>query len=186
MNWRSDRERWGLGIRLLHWLSAALVLVQWLLGRYMVTLGPESVAEKFVLYQRHKSLGFVVLALTLVRLAWRMTEPARPALPSTVPLWQQRAATINHGLLYLLLLTMPITGFLAAAASPLGIPTLLFGVIPIPHPIGPDAQLEAILLAAHRAQGWALAALLLLHIAAALKHQVIDRDRVLVRMIRGK
>jgi cytochrome b561 len=186
VSWRSDREHWGLGIRLLHWLTAFLVLGQWLLGLYMTSLGPEALAEKFVLYQRHKSLGLVVFALTLVRLVWRASEPARPDLPPTVPVWQRRAAAATHALLYLLLLAMPITGFLAAAASPLGIPTLLFGVIPIPHPIGPDARLEALLLAAHRTQGWILAALLAVHTAAALKHHLIDRDGVLLRMVRGR
>ncbi|MCS7268418.1 MAG: cytochrome b [Geminicoccaceae bacterium] len=186
MSWRSDRERWGLGIRLFHWVTALLVLGQWLLGRYMVGLGPEALTEKFVLYQRHKSLGLVILALTLLRLVWRLLEPARPAHPPTMPLWQRRAAAVNHALLYLLLLAMPITGFLAAAASPLGIPTLLFGVIPIPHPIGPDARLEAFLLGLHQFEGWVLAALLALHVGAALKHHLIDRDRVLVRMIGGR
>jgi cytochrome b561 len=186
VSWRSDRERWGLAIRLLHWTSAALVLGQWLLGRYMTSLGPEALAEKFVLYQRHKSLGLVILALTLVRLLWRLGEPARPDHPPGMPPWQRRTAAASHALLYLLLLAMPITGFLAAAASPLGIPTLLFGLIPIPHPIGPDARLEALLLTAHRIQGWVLAALLAIHIAAALKHHLIDRDRVLLRMIVGR
>lgn len=186
MSWRSDSERWGLGIRLLHWSIAALVLFQWLLGQYMTSLGPEAVAEKFVLYQRHKSLGFLVFVLTLSRLVWRLTEPARPAHPPGMPRWQQRAAATSHALLYLLLLAMPVTGFLAAAASPLGIPTVVFGLVPIPHPIGPDARLEAILLEAHAIQGWVLALLLALHVGAALKHHLIDRDRVLVRMIVGR
>lgn len=186
MSWRSDRERWGLGIRLFHWTSAVLVLAQWVLGQYMTSLGPEALALKFVLYQRHKSLGFVIFALTLLRLLWRLSEPARPALPATMPAWQRSAAAANHTLFYVLLLMMPVTGFLAAAASPLGIPTVLFGVIPIPHPIGPDARLEALLLAAHRIQGWLFAALLVVHIAAALKHQLIDRDGLLLRMVRGR
>ena len=186
MSWRSDREQWGLGIRLFHWTSAVLVLAQWVLGQYMTSLGPEALALKFVLYQRHKSLGFVIFALTLLRLLWRLSEPARPALPPTMPAWQRGAAAANHTLFYVLLLVMPVTGFLAAAASPLGIPTVLFGVIPIPHPIGPDARLEALLLAAHRIQGWLFAALLVVHIAAALKHQLIDRDGLLLRMVRGR
>jgi cytochrome b561 len=186
VSWRSDRESWGLGIRLFHWTSAVLVLAQWVLGRYMTSLGPDALSEKFLLYQRHKSLGFVIFALTLLRLVWRSSEPARPAHPPTMPAWQRRAATVSHALLYLFLLVMPVTGFLAAAASPLGIPTVLFGVIPIPHPIGPDARLEALLLAAHRIQGWLFAALLVVHIAAALKHHLIDRDRVLVRMMSGR
>lgn len=186
MSWRSDRESWGLGIRLFHWTTAALVLAQWLLGRYMTSLGPDALSEKFLLYQRHKSLGFSIFALTILRLLWRLSEPARPALPPTMPAWQRNAAVASHALFYVLLLVMPVTGFLAAAASPLGIPTMLFGVIPIPHPIAPDARLEALLLAAHRVQGWLLAALLAVHIAAALKHHLIDRDRVLVRMMSGR
>jgi cytochrome b561 len=185
VSWRSSSRGFGRTARLLHWATALLVVGQWLLGRYMTGLGPEAVAEKFVLYQRHKSLGAVILALTLVRLAWRWFDRERPGPEPGTPPWQRRAAALTHGLLYLLLLILPLTGFLAAAASPLGIPTVLFGVLPVPHPIGPDAALEAAFALAHRVQGWALAALVALHVAAALKHHVIDRDRTLVRMLRG-
>lgn len=186
MSWRSSPEGWGRAIRLLHWTTAALVLAQWSLGRYMTGLGPEALAEKFVLYQRHKSLGALIFLLTLLRLAWRLLERARPEPPPGMPLWKRRAAATSHALLYLFLLAMPVTGFLAAAASPLGIPTVLFGILPVPHPIGPDAALEALLLRAHRLQGWALAGLLALHVAAALEHHYIERDPVLRRMVRGR
>lgn len=186
MSWRSDREGWGLGIRLLHWGTVVLVLAQWLLGRYMTGLGPEALALKFDLYQRHKSLGALVLLVTVLRLLWRWSEPARPAPPAGMPAWQRHAAAASHGLLYLLLLAMPVTGFLAAAASPLGIPTVLFGVLPVPHPIGPDPVLEALLLRAHRLQGWVLAGLVGLHALAALEHHWLRRDRVLSRMVRGR
>ncbi len=185
MSWRSTLTGWGLGVRLLHWTSAALVLAQWGLGRYMTSLGPEALAQKFVLYQRHKSLGALVLLLTLVRLAWRLIDRTRPAHPPGMPLWQRRAAATVHGLFYLLLIAMPITGFFAVAASPLGIPTVLFGILEVPHPIGPDPVLEARLLAAHRVQGWLLVVLVVGHVAAAAKHHWLDRDPVLRRMLRG-
>lgn len=185
MSWRSGPSGWGRTVRLLHWTTALLVLAQWLLGRSMTSLGPEALTEKFVLYQRHKSLGALILLLTLLRLGWRLLDRARPEHPPGMPIWQQRAAATSHALLYLLLLAMPVTGFLAAAASPLGIPTVLFGFLPVPHPIGPDPALEALLLQAHRLQGWALAGLVALHVAAALKHHWVDRDPVLRRMVRG-
>lgn len=185
MSWRSSALGFGRIARLLHWATALLVLAQWLLGQYMTGLGPEAVAEKFVLYQRHKSLGAVILLLTLARLLWRRIDRERPPPEPGTPSWQRLAAATTHGLLYLLLLIMPVTGFLAGATSPLGIPTVLFGVLPVPHPIGPDPALEAAFVLAHRVQGWAIAALLALHVAAALKHHWIDRDRTLVRMVRG-
>lgn len=186
MSWRSSATGWGRTIRLLHWTTAVLVAGQWTLGLYMTSLGPDALSEKFLLYQRHKSLGAVILLSTLIRLAWRFVERQRPEHPTTVPLWQRRAAAINHLLLYLLLLAMPVTGFLAAAASPLAIPTVLFGVLPVPHPIGPDPALEALLLRAHRLQGWLLVGLVGVHAAAALKHHWIDRDAVLRRMVVGR
>lgn len=185
MSWRSTTRGWGRAARLLHWATAALVLGQWLLGQYMTSLGPEALAQKFVLYQRHKSLGALILLVTLVRLAWRLVDRVRPEPPAAMPAWQRRAAAATHALLYLLLLVMPVTGFLAGAASPLGVPTVLFGVLPVPHPIGPDAALEQAFVLAHRIQGWAIAGLLALHVAAALKHHVIDRDATLLRMVRG-
>lgn len=185
MSWRSSARGWGRAARLLHWLTAALVIGQWLLGQWMTGLGPEALTQKFVLYQRHKSLGAAILLVTLLRLAWRLVDRDRPEPPAAMPTWQRRAAGLTHALLYLLLLVMPVTGFLAGAASPLGVPTLLFGVLPVPHPIGPDAALEKAFVLAHRIQGWAIAGLLALHVAAALKHHWIDRDRTLVRMVWG-
>jgi cytochrome b561 len=136
----------------------------------------------FEAYQLHKSVGVVLFALVLFRLVWRLTYRS-PELPSAMPRTERLAALGTHAILYALMLTMPLTGWLLASASPLGIPTLVFGVLPLPHPIGPDADTEAVLSGLHLAGGLALLALAGLHVAAALKHHFIDRDDVLRAML---
>lgn len=175
---------WGWPARALHWLSAALVMALWVLGQVMTAVPDEELARKLALYQLHKSLGLTALAIVLVRLGWRALNP-RPDWPSTMPAWERHAAATGHALLYLLLLAMPLTGWLMVSASPWGIPTLLFGLVEVPHLLGPDAALEATLKSVHGALATLLAGLVLLHVAAALKHALFDRDGVLWRMVKG-
>lgn len=181
---RNTATGWGWPAKLLHWSMALLVVGQWTLGVWMVGLGDDQLVRKFQLYQLHKSLGLTLLGLALLRLLWRVSGPV-PDLPSTVPAWQRSAARASHRVLYLLMLALPVTGFLMAAASPLGIPTVWFGLVRIPHPIGPDARLEEVLKLVHGTLAWVLAALVLLHVGAALKHHLLDRDEVLRRMLPG-
>lgn len=188
MRLRDGAEGWGLITRLLHWAMAALILGQLALGFWMVRL--PNLFERFLETQRHKSVGIVILGLAVLRLGWRLARPGRPALPAAMPTWQRRAAAASHVALYGLMLALPASGWIMASASPiedrLGIRTLLFGRWPLPDLLVPgNATVEAVARGVHDGCAWALALLLGLHVAAALKHQFVDRDRLLARMIRG-
>jgi cytochrome b561 len=181
---RNDELGWGWPARLLHWGMALLIIGLWLLGKLMVEIPDTELQRKFEFYQLHKSFGLLVFLLAVLRLGWRLANPT-PSAPEGMPRWERLAARTSHALFYLLLVLLPLSGFLMAAASPLGIPTVAFGVVPVPHPIGPDADVESVLKEIHEALGNILALLLLLHVGAALKHHLIDKDTVLRRMLVG-
>jgi len=160
---------------------AVLIVVNWTLGIWMTGLG--TLQEKFVPYQWHKSIGITVFALAVLRLIWRQANPI-PALPSELPKWERHAAAVGHSLLYVLLLLVPLAGFLMASASPYDLPTLWFG-LPMPDPLGPSEQSEAFFKQLHEAGANLLALTVAIHVLAALKHHLVDRNGVLTRMIRG-
>lgn len=162
----------------LHWLSALLILAAFPLGVYVHELAFSPLKLKLISY--HKWLGMTIFLLTVMRLAWRVTHTP-PPLPDTIPRWQQRAAHGLHHSLYLLLLTIPLTGWLMSSAK--GFPVVYLGVVQLPDLIGKDAGLAERLHDVHAALNFALAALVGLHVAAALKHHFIDRDATLRRML---
>ena len=172
---------------LLHWTIAAAIVAQLAIGLWMVRAirfaGSQAVA--FHAYQWHKSLGLMILMLSLLRLCWRLANPP-PPLPTTMTKLQRKAAKAIHGLFYVLTLGMPLVGWLMVSASPLGLPTMVFGLFEWPHIAwlaGVGSGLEAGLKTAHRSMGYAFIGLLTLHVAAALKHHLSDRDDVLARML---
>ncbi|MGX9983404.1 cytochrome b [Methylobacterium fujisawaense] len=174
---------------LLHWASALSVLVLIGLGLTMThaALAP---LRQFQLYQWHKSVGVTVLALTVLRLLWRLTHRSPPH-PVGMPARERRAAAAAHHLLYLLLVGLPLTGWAVVSLSPFNIPTVLYGLVPWPHlPLAahvPDpAAAEGLLKQVHALGAWFLAALLAVHVAAALRHHFLLRDDVLRRMLPGR
>lgn len=179
---RNDAEQWGTVAKALHWLLALLLVLQWGLGLWMSRLPESALILRYELFQLHKSAGLTILLLVLLRLAWRLAGPA-PAWPEAMPRWERVAAGASHALLYGLMLVLPATGFLVASTSPLGLPTRFWGLFGVPHPLGPDAALEALFSDIHGALAFALALVVALHVAAALKHHFHDRDRVLARML---
>ena len=160
---------WSRAQRGLHWSTAALIVVTAILGVVMVVLPWTLLLEKFLAYQLHKSLGLTVVLLAAARLLLRARR-GRPLAEADLPLWQRRAASVVHGALYGLLLVVPAFGLLTAASAPQRIPTLFFLLIPIPHPIGPDAAHFAILRALHVSLALLLLALAAGHGLAALAH----------------
>jgi cytochrome b561 len=181
-------QSWGWVARVLHWTMAALILFQLGLGVWMMNFEPDLLAQ-FTLIQTHKSWGFVIFCLALVRVAWRAVNPA-PALPDGTPRWQVRAAAASHVGLYVLILLMPVSGWVMAAASPtqdlLNMQNMVFGSFALPDPWVPGrAGLEAAARAVHVASAVLLALLLGLHVAAALKQHLGGRDAVLRRMTVG-
>ncbi|KAB1073494.1 cytochrome b [Methylobacterium planeticum] len=173
---------------LLHWASALGVLVLIGMGLTMTHAGLTPMRQ-FQLYQWHKSVGITVLALTLLRLAWRLFRRP-PPFPPGMRAHERRAAGAAHGLLYLLLVGLPLTGWAVVSLSPFNIPTVLYGLVPWPHlplaPLLPDAAAaEGVLKLVHACGAWLLTALLGLHVAAALRHHLFLRDDVLRRMLPG-
>jgi cytochrome b561 len=171
----------------LHWTIAAAIVTQLATGLWMVRAIrlPGSQALAFHAYQWHKSLGLTILVLSLLRICWRLANPP-PPLPATMTRIERRAAKTLHGLFYLLTLSTPLVGWGIVSASPLGLPTMVFGLFEWPHIAwlaGLGGGVEAAFKTAHRAMGYAFVGLLILHVAAALKHHLIDRDDVLARML---
>ncbi len=162
----------------LHWLMALLILGLLGLGFYMqgLPLSP----EKLQLYSWHKWAGVTVFLLGILRLGWRVTHQP-PALPAGMPRWQQGAAEVTHLLLYLLMLAIPLSGWLMSSAK--GFQTVWFGVLPLPDLLAKDKTLGEQLVTLHLSLNMVLIGLLVAHVGATLKHHFIDKDDVLVRML---
>lgn len=181
----SANHRYGDVAVIFHWLIALFIIGLLIIGKFMTSLDENS-PVRFALTQWHKSFGLTVLALSVLRIMWRLTHRP-PAEPSSIALWQQRVASIAHWTLYVLMFAMPITGWIMVSASPLNIDTVLFDVITIPHlpPFTELANREAIATAFHEYHelaSHALIVLLLVHSGAAIKHHFVDKDTTLLRM----
>jgi cytochrome b561 len=136
--------------------------------------------RKLDLFVWHKSLGILLLVLVVLRLAWRLVNPT-PTLPAGLPIWEQVGARLSHGLLYLLLFAMPISGWVISSASK--VPFKVFWLWSLPALTAPDKALSASAKLVHLGLFWVLGAVLLMHIAAALRHHFLLRNAVLVRML---
>jgi cytochrome b561 len=161
----------------LHWLIALALIGTFSLGLTMQDL-PLS-PTKLKLYSWHKWAGVTIFLLVLVRLAWRLGHRP-PPLPAGMPAWQRQASGVVHALLYVLMVAIPLSGWLMSSAK--GFQTVWFGVLPLPDLVAKDEGLGEALATAHKLLNFSLAGLVLLHVAAALKHHFIDRDDVLRRM----
>lgn len=169
----------------LHWAIAVLIVMNVVVGWKLDDLKG---LAKFSVLQWHKSFGITVLVLTLVRLLWRLAQ-RHPPYPAHMARWEKGLAGVVHWGFYALMVGLPLTGWIIVSASPTNIPTVLYKAIPWPH-IGPVHSLPLVerkgleqqFSEVHEWLGWGAVALLLLHVAAALKHQFIDRDQVLWRM----
>ncbi|MEO7159646.1 MAG: cytochrome b [Polaromonas sp.] len=173
----------GLAIAL-HWVLALALALMFGVGLYMADLPFSPLRLK--LYNWHKWAGVVILALSLLRLLWRFTHRP-PALPPKVkaamPNWQTQAYHATHGLLYALFFLVPLIGWAYSSAA--GFSIVLFGVLPLPDFVPPDKALAELIKPWHQVSAFALAALVVLHVAAALKHHWVDRDGLLQRMLPG-
>lgn len=172
---------------LLHWTVAALVFAQ-LGGGFLMTHYVQDLALKFRLYQLHKSIGATILALMLARIMWRLAT-RQPPWPDFLRQWERRLAGLVQAMLYILLTALPLSGWARVSAAPLAIPTMLYGLIPAPHilflaqlPLEEKKALEPLLKNVHSVLGWAVLALAALHVAAAVRH-IILQDGVMSRML---
>lgn len=162
----------------LHWASALLIFASFAIGLYAVDLKLSPI--KLKLYSYHKWIGVTVFALAVARLLWRWRHPA-PPLPGGMARWEQITAHGTHAAIYVLLFAVPITGWLMSSAA--GVPVVYLGIWQLPDLVAKDKELADALKTVHYALNKTLLALVVLHVAAALKHQFVDRDDLLGRML---
>ncbi|WP_131114685.1 cytochrome b [Lichenihabitans psoromatis] len=174
----SRAGRLGFTTRALHWATAALVAggfgAAWLFN----ALGPSPTAAKLV--EIHRSIGLCILLVTLTRVVWRMTHPL-PPVPSAP--WERWLAGTVQAMLYLALMAMPVLGWLGSNAQ--GDNVTFLGVLPLPDLVEANQDIGDRLFVLHGWLGYGILALLSLHIAGALRHRFIKKDRVLQRMTTG-
>jgi len=161
----------------LHWLIALAVGAQIVFGWWMQQIPKLPVGPRVDAFNLHKSIGMTILLLMVIRLAWRATHRP-PALPR-LPAWQANAARINHWLLYACLFAQPLSGYLGSAVS--GYPVRYFGMT-LPAWAATDVALKNLLSVVHLVCSWVLVAAIAVHVLAAIKHQVVDRNGLLRRM----
>src|SRR3954471_19362581 len=162
----------------LHWTIAALIVLQIVLAGRMEARTPEA----FAVVQFHKSIGITVLLLSLARLAWRLIHPPPPE-PATLVGWEKTLSAVVHWAFYVVMIAMPLTGWVMVSASRIELPTLLYGSIPWPHipglpelAAGPKKVWHDTALNAHHLIIKGAYGLIALHVAGALKHQLFSRD----------
>ncbi|MBY9062961.1 cytochrome b [Sphingomonas yunnanensis] len=171
-------ERYSRVAIAFHWTIAALVIFNIAVG-----LGHDPIPALRALMPAHKAIGLTVLALTALRVAWRLAHRP-PPLPAHTPGWERGAAHATHWTLYLLLVLLPLSGWVMVSGPEGRRPLSWFGAFDLPYlPVtSPAAEGAA---KAHGLLGWVMLALVLLHVAAALRHHLLLRDQVLGRMLPG-
>jgi cytochrome b561 len=186
---------------ILHWLTVLAIFVLIGMGWWMTRLGEPQHDLKMALYTFHKSLGLTVLLLTVLRIVWRLTHKA-PPLPAHMPVIQKAAAHLLHFGLYVMLLALPISGWVFNDAVQFPLPfwgigdlpdlyrwddatktATIFGFIPIRGVFADSVQAWQGMQTAHRWLGYLLMAMIVAHVGAALKHTFVDKDNLLLRMV---
>ena len=184
MKIRNTDHSWGLVSILFHWVMAVLFLSQFWLGWYM--LGIKNAEREHALLQWHKSFGFLILGLIVLRLLWRLINP-RPRLPDTMPEGEKALARGSHHLLYLLFLVIPLTGWAVISTAPLPSVSRFFGLFAIPAlPMGSSMHSQQIWTSVHALFAYTMLFLSFVHILAALRHHFHHKDDVLRRMMGKK
>jgi cytochrome b561 len=173
-----DTHRYTTPAIALHWLMALLLVGLFAVGLYMheLPLSP----WKLKIYSWHKWAGVTAFLLVLARLAWRHVHRP-PALPAVMPPPLRFAAHAGHAVLYLLMIAIPLSGWLMSSAK--GFQTVYFGVLPIPDLLEKNKELGDRLKEVHEMLNFLLAFVVVGHVGAALKHHLIDKDDVLTRML---
>jgi cytochrome b561 len=177
MSLRSTDHQWGFVAKFFHWLMALGILGVGIVGLLMTEMSPSM--SKINIYALHKSAGLTILALFLLRLLWRLID--RRPVDEPAPRWQQVAAHITHGVLYVLIAAIPLSGWLFNSLH--GYPLQWFKQFSVPALAEKNDALAPVAHAAHEYLFWLLILVLVAHAGAALKHHVFDKDNVLRRML---
>ena len=178
MQLRNTADTYGALAKLLHWTIVILIIAQYVIAEAAEEL-PDGL-DKFAMITRHKSLGMLVLGLAVLRILWKASSKGLPApVPAARP--QQIAAAAAHGLLYLLLLAQPISGWMMSSAA--NYPVTFFGLFQFPALVGANHDLHETLEEVHEALFSALVIVAILHALAAVFHHVWMKDDTLRRML---
>jgi cytochrome b561 len=175
---RSTPTAWGAIAKTFHWVVAALVIYSTGYGWWMTHVAER--AGRPALYQFHSSIGYDLLFLLLLRLAWRLIDWP-PVLPENLRRWERVAAHLSHVLLYVLMLAVSIGGWLLLGTFSRTIEGTLFGIVPVPPPVL-DRSFHRVLEESHEFLSYALLALITVHVVAALRHHFIKKNDILRRM----
>jgi cytochrome b561 len=181
IEFRNSGDTWGAVARGFHWLIAALILVQFGIGN--VAEDMKLTPAKLDLFVWHKSIGVTVLVLAVLRLAWRAVNPP-PAMPAGTPAWERRLAAIAHWVLYILIFAVPLSGWWVSDAS--RVPFKAFFFLPMPDFIATNRALQETAGEVHEALTTVLLFVVIVHVAAALRHHFLLHDDVLRRMLTGR
>jgi cytochrome b561 len=177
MSLRSNGRQWGSVAKFFHWIIALAILGNGTFGLLMDEAS--SPMQKINWLALHKSIGLTVLALFLLRVLWRWGDGRPPEEPA--PRWQQRAAHLTHGVLYVLIAAIPLSGWWFNSIT--GKPLQWFKQFNVPALAAKNDDLRHFALGLHEYLFWFLLLVLVAHVGAALKHHVFDRDNVLHRML---
>ncbi|MGH8504715.1 MAG: cytochrome b [Stenotrophobium sp.] len=172
-------SQYGATAKTFHWLMFLLIAASFGLAW---TFGDMHLSPlKLRLINWHKWVGVTIFLLVWLRLGWRLLNPP-PPMPAMPP-WQKRAAEAMHRMLYLFMVAQPVTGWLMSSAK--GLTTGYFGLWALPDLLAKDKALGHALEAVHETLAWIILGFVALHVLAALKHLLIDRDGVMMRMLPG-
>ena len=176
MGLKNTTNSYGSVTKFLHWLIFLLVFGM-IVGGFCLGFVPED--YKGVIYNLHKLTGLTILCLMLIRLSWKLVN-VKPKLPENTTLWQRRAERAVHDLLYLLIICMPLAGWIGSSSAGKGphIGSLYLG-LPIPK----DKQLIDTMFNLHELIAFGIIFLVTIHVAAALYHHFYKKDDVLRRML---
>ena len=176
---KNTPDSYGCMAKALHWVIGLMVIVLLGVGLYMSDLDPSPF--KFQLYGMHKAFGATVLGLMLFRLFWRAAvSPAPSPMPTHAP-WEKALSRGVHYAFYTALIAMPLSGWALSSAA--GHPVSVFGLFSLPDLVGKDEELAEAMGETHEILGNLIIALIVLHVAGALKHHLVDKDGTLRRML---
>ena len=175
----TSARRYSIGAMIFHWVIAVAVIVNWRLAEN--AHHAQSPADRTAIFADHKALGILILALTIGRLVWRWTHPV-PPLPSDLAKWEKTLARIVHVVFYVLLIALPLGGWIANSLA--GREIDMFGLFTIPAlPVGDNPEVAKSIFSIHATGGSIFIYLIALHILGALKHTFFDKNGGIFRML---
>ncbi len=181
MEFKNSESRYGVITKLFHWYIALLILVQF----YLVYWKREVLADKspiaiFYINGLHKPIGVVVLLLAILAVTWHVNN-RKPSYPPNMPNWEKQSALFVQGVLYLTFFAMPLSELIMSTAA--GYPLNFFGLFQFPQFIAKNEVIAQSFFSIHQITSYLIIALVIMHVAAALKHHFINRDNILKRML---